>query len=368
VIELVEYQTTRVELVEADLNHLLDLVKAGTTKENDNHPRLIESLTPTRSKGVYEIRNGPFVGRLGLPSGRSLDLVSRFDFADVIELIRRAARLPIRQDALRIPTDPADTLIDIVATALAREVERVIGHGLSKGYVSRRYERPPYPGALDVQRHIAQFGGRPDRLITVAHRLTRDVPVNRVLYAALEVLRRVRLSAGPTRHIAHLAPAFREVRLVPVSGDDVARLDLTLLTKRYADALALAEVVLRSQSLAPRLASKVGASVLFSMPKIWEQYVAQQVRATWPEQFDVVAGYAFDLARNGQLPSEADVVVLKDGSVVALYDAKYKWLDKAPSRGDVYQMVTYCERLELSEATLVYRLFNFKGAVVISLS
>lgn len=347
---LVEYTASPVALTDDDLNYLLDLVKA--TGEDDD--KLLESLTPTRSKGVYELRTGPYVGRLGLPSGAWLDLASRFDFPDVIELIRRAARLPMRYDALRVPTDPADSLIDIIATALAREVERLLGAGLAKGYTTRRFDRPPYPGAIDVTRHLDRFGGRPDHLVTIAKRLSRDIPVNRALAAALEVLRRVPLGTGPASRIARVAPVFRDVRLVPVSADAVSSLALTLLTARYADALALAEIVLRSQSLAPRLSSQIGASVVFSMPKIWETYVAQCVRAAWPDDYDVQHGYGFQLTPGEGLPAEADVIVRQGGTITALYDAKYKWIEKAPGRGDIYQMVTYCERLSLDEATLVY--------------
>src|SRR4051794_14681359 len=104
---LVEYRVTRVPLNDEDLSYLLDLVKASGDEDDD---KLFESLTPTRTRGIFELRTGPYVGRLGLPSGSWLDLTSRFDFPDVIELIRRAARLPIRHDTLRVPTDPADAL------------------------------------------------------------------------------------------------------------------------------------------------------------------------------------------------------------------------------------------------------------------
>jgi hypothetical protein len=46
-------------------------------------------------------------------------------------------------------------------------------------------------------------------------------------------------------------------------------------------------------------------------------------------------------------------VVKQEDQIISIYDAKYKRLEGAPSRGDVYQMVTYCERLGLAEATLV---------------
>lgn len=350
-IKLIEYRTTPVFLSDEDLAHLLAMVKA--TPDEDG-VRLLESLTPTRVKGVYDLRSGPFVGRLGLPSGAWLDLTSRFDFTDIIELIRRAARLPIRQDALRVPTDPADSLIDVIATALAREVERLVGAGLAKAYAKRRFEQPPYPGSIDPRRHLSRFGGRPDHLATVANRLSRDIAVNQALVAALQVLRRVPLGAEPATRLARLAPAFREVRSVPYSADAVAALGLTLLTARYADGLALAEIILRSQSLAPRLGSQIGATVVFSMPKIWETYVAQCVRAAWSDQCGVLHGYGFQLTPGGGLPAEADVIVRREGTITALYDAKYKSIDQAPSRSDVYQMVTYCERLSLNQATLVY--------------
>jgi hypothetical protein len=63
----------------------------------------------------------------------------------------------------------------------------------------------------------------------------------------------------------------------------------------------------------------------------------------------------------GRRPSptvRADVVVLDErGKPVELYDAKYdakyKVTGETPSADDIYQLVTYCERLGLREATLV---------------
>jgi hypothetical protein len=47
-------------------------------------------------------------------------------------------------------------------------------------------------------------------------------------------------------------------------------------------------------------------------------------------------------------------VVWKDDELVTVYDAKYKWPGASPSMGDVYQLVTYCTRLGITEAALVY--------------
>jgi 5-methylcytosine-specific restriction endonuclease McrBC regulatory subunit McrC len=351
VIRLVEYSTIQAPLEGADLDYLLDLVAASG---QDDEAKLLQAVTPTRQRGVYALRSGPYVGRLGLPSGGWIDFVSRFAFEDVLELIRRSARLPIRQDSLPVATEQADALIDVIAAAFLREVARIVGAGPAKGYAKRRFEQPPYPGTLDVRQHLTRFAARPDRLVTVASRLTRDIPVNQAVAAALEVLRRVPLRREVSAGVAGMALAFREVRRVPMSADAVARIQLTTLTKGYREALALAGLILSGQSLAPQGQAHAGGSIVFSMPKVWENYVAQCVREAWPDVFEVISSFPFDLTPAGGLPAEADVVVRHRGELVALYDAKYKWLDKAPARGDVYQMVTYCEHLGLGEATLVY--------------
>jgi 5-methylcytosine-specific restriction endonuclease McrBC regulatory subunit McrC len=351
VIRLVEYSTARAALAPQDLDYLLDLVAASG---QDDQATLLEAVTPTRERGVYDLRSGPYVGRLGLPSGDWIDFVSRFAFDDVLELIRRSGRLPIRQDTLAVPVEQADTLIDVIAAAFVREVARLVAAGLAKGYAKHHFEQPPYPGTIDAKQHLGRFAARPDRLVTLASRLTRDVPVNQALAAALEVLRRVPMRASVSAGIARLALAFREVRRAPISAEAVARIRLTALTKSYSEALALAELILRSHSLAPQGTTHAGASIVFSMPKVWERYVAQCVRQAWPDTFEVLNSFGFDLTPTGGLPAEADVVVRDGDKLVALYDAKYKWLEKAPARGDVYQMVAYCERLGLDAAILVY--------------
>jgi McrBC 5-methylcytosine restriction system component len=259
-------------------------------------------VTPTKDRGVYELRSGPYVGRLGLPSGDWIDFVSRFAFDDVVELIRRSGRLPIRQDTLAAPVGQADALIDVIAAAFVRETARLVAAGLAKGYAKHHFEQPPYPGTIDAKQHLSRFAARPDRLVSLASRLTRDVLVNQALAAALEVLRRVPMSASVSAGVARLALAFREVRRVPISAEAVARIRLTALTKNYSDALALAELILRSQSLAIQETTYAGTSMVFSMPKVWERYVAQRVREAWPDTFEVTSPSASTSPRPGVCP------------------------------------------------------------------
>jgi hypothetical protein len=188
-MQLKEFSTQQLQLESEELAYLLDLVHGSSADTEDS--RVLQALTPTRVPGLYELRAGPFVGRLGLPSGRWIDFISRFDFEDVIELIRMSGRTPIRTDLLRVEASPASFIIDAVAIAFTREVERLLGLGLAKGYHRQRFLRPPYPGRIDAAYHLGRLAARPDRLATVAKRLTNDVLVNQILGQALEVLTRV---------------------------------------------------------------------------------------------------------------------------------------------------------------------------------
>jgi 5-methylcytosine-specific restriction endonuclease McrBC regulatory subunit McrC len=354
-LRLTEYEPAAEQLSRDELTYLLRFVGSGP---EERERRLFESITPTPRADIYELRPGPFVGRLGLPSGRSVDFASRFSFDDVIELIRFSSQPPVHRDLLRAEAEADRGFVDVLAAAFTREVERLVGLGLGKGYRRRRFLRPPYPGQVDFEYHLGHLGARQDRLATGARRLTINMPVNQGLAAALEVLRRVPLANDLVPRLSRLASCLRAVERPPMSADDVARIPLTNLTFGYRDALGLAQVILRSLALAPRAEDVSGASILFYMPKVWENCVRRWVEDAFGPDFRVEGGYGFDLTAAGELRSYADVVVLDGDRLVAIYDAKYKWPKSGPSAADIYQMVTYCERLGLSEATLVYPAFR----------
>jgi len=351
VLHLTEYRSSRVEVSDRDLEYLLALVK-GTGAEGQS--KIIEAIAPTSDAGVYDIRPGGFVGRLGLPSGESLDIGSRFEFDDLIALIMQSRRGPIRTDDLVAPGGEDRFLIDVLARVFAREVSSLVAAGLAKSYRSHRFDRPPYPGRIDINLHLSRYAGRADRLVTTARRISVDVEINRALALALDVLSRTHLSDASSRSVAMLGAAFARVGRRPMSPGDVGRISLTRLTTRYRSALTLAEMILRSSAIAPRSTDLAGSSIVFNMPKVWEDLVARTIAVQYGEGYRIEAPYPFNLTADGSLSSEADVTVWEDDRLVALFDAKYKSLGSTPTMGDVYQMVAYCTRLGIDEATLVY--------------
>lgn len=174
-----EYGQTQIRCDHDDVEFLLRMVRGGTSESVD--ARVLQSLTPTTTPDLYTLTAGPYVGRLALPSGTTLDFLPRFSFLDTLEVIRVAHRLPARIEDRGVDADEGRFLIDMLAQAYSREMTRIAARGLLKNYTDMRHHRPPYPGRLDAAEHLRLFAGRPDRLITRSHRLSVNVPENQLL-------------------------------------------------------------------------------------------------------------------------------------------------------------------------------------------
>lgn len=342
-----------VDVVPAERRELLRLVKRG---RGSGDAKVIEAFLPTEDEGVYEVVPGPFVGRFALQSGRVLDVGSRLlSTGELSDVLRISGHLPARLDETLIPAQPGWGVIDVIALALAAETERLVGHGIAKAYRQRRFRSPPLPGTIDMREHLSRHAARPDKLVTVARRLTSDIDRNQAIAAATAVLLRLPLQPLARLRLRRVAAALSTVSTPIMSPAVIEQLIGQPRQGRYRAALRLSALVLCGSTVASAGEQVTGASVLFAMPKVWEDFVLAWVAQTHPGR-RICRQYRFPLIDGRPSPvASADVVVLDDRNDPAeLYDAKYKAAGPTPSANDIYQMVTYCERLGLDEATLVH--------------
>jgi 5-methylcytosine-specific restriction endonuclease McrBC regulatory subunit McrC len=353
-LELRELETRSIELTAAQAVELAQLTRGGLN--DSTRPRVIQQVTPSSRTGWYDVQPGPFVGRFSLPSGLTVDIASRFAFTDLLHLLRVAARQPVLLDAAPTPARAGHGLLELIATAFIREMRRIVGFGLAKGYVSRTFTRPPYPGVPDATAHLAKHLGRPDRLVTHARRLTVDIPVNQVLAAAQRILRS-QTYTDPTLSVRlrSLTPTLTDITAVPdglrlatAAGHDVPN--------RYREAFGLAILVLAGLTTLPTGTGAAGVSVLFNMPKVWESYVQAALEPKLPTGHRLSAQHPVLLTTDASnIRASADLVELDaHGNEVAVYDAKYKPWGTNPSTDEIYQTLTYAYRLGLDSATLLY--------------
>ncbi|WP_127508466.1 McrC family protein [Actinoplanes solisilvae] len=344
---MVEYATITVELEPAEAVELSRLSRG--TRSGDGRPRVIERVAPATAPGSYEVTPGPYVGRFRLSSGRVVDIGSRFPFADMAVLLELGHRATLLHDDIAVAAG-GHGLMDVIATAFCREAARVTGQGLAKAYEQRTFLRPPYPGAPSVSAQLRVHAGRPDRLATRASRLTVNVPLNQVVATALRRLLTLTYSdKSLTQRLRALAPAFQ--RVTEVAGRPPETREVPA---RYRDIVPLARLILEGQTALPVSDECAGASVLFSMTKIWEAYVGRWLSARWPGS--TISGQ-HRITLTDSSPDRAgwaDFVVLEADVPVAVYDAKYRPWRAGPSTDEIYQLYTYARRLGITHAALVY--------------
>ena len=323
-LELREYQTRTISLTDEQRTELAALTRA--TLARAEHPKVIQSLTPSATPQRFDIQPGPYVGRFTLKCGLTVDIGSRFPFADLLEVLRVSARQPALLRPEPVPARAGHGLIELIATAFVREVEKIVGFGLAKGYQTRTFTRPPYPGVPDATAHLARYLGRPDRLITRARRLTSDIPVNQALAAAHRVLRG-QSYANPaiTVQLRALGPVFTQITTM-TDPLPVARAAIRHAATRYREALALAVLVLAGQTTLPTGTGTAGSSVLFNMTKIWEDYAQTWVQRRLPAGHRLAVQHPIVLTDDeSRMTASADLVEFEqNGHPTTVYDAKYK--------------------------------------------
>src|SRR5262249_50366116 len=101
---------------------------------------------------------------------------------------------------------------------------------------------------------------------------------------------------------------------------------------------------------------KAGASVLFNMTKVWEDYARTWVQERLPAGHRLAVQHPIILTDDeSRMTAHADLVEFDEGGhPTAVYDAKYKACGQTPSTGDLYQIVTYAHRLGVNRAFLLY--------------
>lgn len=353
-LELREYETRTVALTTQQAVDLARLTRGTIT--DGTEPRVFQQVTPSAQPGLYDVQPGPYVGRFTLRSGLTVDIASRFPFTDLLEVLRIAARHPTVLHEQPTPFSAGHGLLELIATAFARELRGILGFGLAKGYVTRTFTQPPYPGVPDATAHLARHLGRPDRLITRARRQTVDIPGNQILAAAHRVLvHQAYKDSKLAVRLRALGPALTGITAMP----DVQHVLATArrnVPPRYRTAMGLASLILAGRTTLPAGSGTGGVSVLFNMTKIWESFVQAALAQTLPSGHRLSVQHPVLLSTDGtNITAAADLLEIDlDHNPVALYDAKYKPWGAKPSADEIYQVVTYAYRLGLRTATLVY--------------
>jgi 5-methylcytosine-specific restriction enzyme subunit McrC len=250
-------------------------------------------------------------------------------------------------------------IIEFLGAELSALMKTVIDRGLHKSYELRSFADSYPRGRIDltssIRRNFAR--GRSHVLDYTAYFHTMDVPANRVLKAAGELvlnrlLVQIRSNRGLIADLARVLSYFagagrlRSTDLSSASGD--AGAESTPATVEYSAAIDVAKIILHEQSTdIEKTCGDIDlTAVVVDFDSLFEEYLRNVLKLDQHKrnlEALVVDGNKagkkelFDGKPNPK--AQPDVVIKsKDGRARLIVEIKYK---SAPDRGDINQAVTY---------------------------
>lgn len=142
----------------------------------------------------------------------------------------------------------------------------------------------------------------------------------------------------------------------PVEIKDIQNIHYTPMTKYYKPLMELSKnlITFKHYQNTSNLRQKNSIAMFIDMAEIWENYLYNLLRKNLPSEYEIenpnlTGDYA--LFTDGSRKVRPDILIKKEGKVIAVIDAKYKRYTcigknaqdrgAAVSREDLYQMMTY---------------------------
>jgi 5-methylcytosine-specific restriction enzyme subunit McrC len=310
-------------------------------------------IAATAIPGHYDLEAAQFVGTIAGP-GLRLYIEPKVPIARVLYLLGYLSTGPELGPRTRLHQD--EQLLNAMQRLYADALDRALRRGLLHAYRVRGEALAAPRGRIDAMALVTRrFGAFPPIDCTFDD-FTADTEINRRLLAAAVMLSRVRSEdVTDAVRLRRLADRFEGVSL---GHYDPRRVDPLVLDRRslaFAEAVRLAEIVLRNTSLELRDGHTDSAGFVVDMNAVFEQFVVRALQRAigkgWHEWRYHPPGMTIDVG--GRFRMTPDVLLEDRGSPQLVIDVKYKSRGSGDA-GDVQQMIAYCTALGIRRAAVIY--------------
>lgn len=333
------------------------------------------------SHGRREIRAGQVVGILAAKDC-ILEILPKIDFGSndqpqgdvgrirqqLVHMLAVALDLDIASGAVTDLGWQRENLLEILIGLYTRKLADAVREGMPRRYLRHEEDMPVVRGGLNVVRQFTTLAASPGRLACRYDALSRDVPLNQIMKAAIGHLSGISRSSESQRRLRELAFAYADITDVPTSTLAWKSVVLDRTNARWRELLGLAKLLLGSKFQTTSSGEEKGFSLLFEMNRLFEEYVARMLKRALAGSDLTVHAQGGGLYCLRDAESEAQLfmtrpdILIKDGTSIAMIiDTKWKRLGAQvddPKQGvsqvDVYQMMAYGQLYKCRRLMLLY--------------
>lgn len=258
-------------------------------------------------------------------------------------------------------------LYEIFINMYLQEVRELIKHGIQSTYIRQEENLPYCKGKLIVNKQIRYNILHKEHFYVEHDEFLQDRPENRLIKATLLKLQRQTSSAKNNKEIRQVLTAFEMVKPSINYQKDFSQSIIDRNTQNYRTLISWSEIFLMNKSFTTFSGDKNAKAMLFPMEKVYESYVACQVKkvfglAGWNVTSQDRGYYLFNYKNDKlcrQFGLRPDIVLRKDSYIVVM-DTKWKRLENNPKtnygikQADMYQMYAYSKKYKTSDVWLLY--------------
>jgi 5-methylcytosine-specific restriction enzyme subunit McrC len=245
----------------------------------------------------------------------------------------------------------------------------VVRGGLLRYYEEQEEDLTVVRGRIISSRQFSANANRPDVVSCRFDELTYDNVWNRVLKAAIRLVRPWITSVDLHRRWAELMLVFDDIQAIDVGTIRFERLTFDRRAMRYRTAIYWARWIISVLSPSVRAGERRAPGLLFDMNALFQAAVASVLRKriSYDDSLTLhtqegsvwLAGIA-GAEQDRAFRLRPDLVLRRNGEVIAIADTKWKIVEVGdtgylmPLEGDIYQVHAYAQAYGADRLALIY--------------
>lgn len=372
VLTVKEFQEIKKEdLGERNFNLFENFIEENSG--DDVEERLSDFLRISSHKGVKVIKPQNYVGVINIDNKVQIEILPKIDINDENDNNNELRKLFLKMLSslkefkgksfknARL-NDSKLPIYEVFIQMYLDEVQELLKKGLKSDYLTIEGNLTFFKGKFLINQHLKHNIVRKDRFFMAYDEFHINRPENRLIKTTLLKLNKIS-SNGKNQLLAkRLLTEFEMVNQSTNIDKDFSLVKKDRNAQAYQSLMTWSQVFLKNKSFSTFKGTENVNALLFPMEKIFEAYVAKQLKIKFPEwnvETQKDDKYLFDNPKTFRL--KPDIYMSKGGAAIVL-DTKWKKLIQNSknskkygiSESDMHQMYAYAYKYDVENVILIY--------------
>ena len=374
VLTVKEFQEIKKEdLGERNFNLFENFIEENSG--DDVEERLSDFLRISSHKGVKVIKPQNYVGVINIDNKVQIEILPKIDINDendndnnnelrklFLKMLSSLKEFKGKSFKNARLNDSKLPIYEVFIQMYLDEVQELLKKGLKSDYLTIEGNLTFFKGKFLINQHLKHNIVRKDRFFMAYDEFHINRPENRLIKTTLLELNKI-LSNGKNQLLAkRLLTEFEMVNQSTNIDKDFSLVKKDRNAQAYQSLMTWSQVFLKNKSFSTFKGTENVNALLFPMEKIFEAYVAKQLKIKFPEwnvETQKDDKYLFDNPKTFRL--KPDIYMSKGGAAIVL-DTKWKKLIQNSknskkygiSESDMHQMYAYAYKYDVENIILIY--------------